>query len=55
MTFSIFYFLRVGNKVLAPILSYYFTCVFELGFFPQILKTAKVVPIYKSGNKKNDE
>ena len=47
-----FYFLRVGNKVLAPVLSYYFSCVFELGAFPQIFKTAKVVPIYKSGNKK---
>ena len=46
------YFLRFSNKVLAPVLSYYFSCVFELGVFPQILKTAKVVPIYKSGNKK---
>ena len=46
------YFLRVGNKVLAPVLSYYFSCVFELVFFPQNFKTAKVVPIYKSGNKK---
>ena len=44
------YFLRVGNKVLAPVLSYYFSCVFELGVFKQIFKTAKVVPIYKSGN-----
>ena len=46
------YFLRVGNKVLAPVLSYYFSCVFELGVFPQIFKTAKVAPLYKSGNKK---
>ena len=46
------YFLRVGNKVLAPVLSYFFSCVFELVFFPQIFKTAKVVPIYKSGNEK---
>ena len=46
------YFLRVGNKVLVPVLSYYFSCVFELHFFLQIFKIAKVVPIYKSGNKK---
>ena len=46
------YFLRVGNKVLVPVLSYYFSCVFELGVFRPIFKTAKVVLIYKSGNKK---
>ena len=46
------YFLRVGNKGLVPVLSYFFSCVFELGVFPQIFKTTKVVPIYKSGNKK---
>ena len=46
------YFLCVGNKVLTPVLLYYFLCVFEVGVFPQIFQTAKVVPISKSGNKK---
>ena len=46
------YFLCIDNKILAPVLLYYFTCVFKLAFYPQIFKTAKVVPIYKSGNKK---
>ena len=46
------YFLRIGNKILAPVLSLLFECVFELGVFPQIFKTAKVIPIHKSGSKK---
>jgi len=46
------FFLRIGNEVLAPTLSLLFSQVFELGFFPNIMKIAKVVPIFKSGNKK---
>ena len=58
------FFLRLGNEMLAPILSVYFGrrrrrliftlyfgVVFELGFFPQIFKSAKVVPIFKAGHK----
>ena len=45
------FFLRMGNEVLAPILSIYFGLVFELGSFPQIFKTAKVIPIFKSSTK----
>ena len=45
------YFLGIGNKISAPVLSLFFECVFELGVFPQIFKTAKVIPIHKSGNK----
>ena len=44
------YFLRLSNEVLAPILSLLFLHVFELGYFPQIFKTAKVIPIFKNGN-----
>ena len=44
-------FLRLGNEALAPILSLYFGLVFELGIFPKIFKTAKVIPIYKFGSK----
>ena len=45
------YFLRLGNEVLAPILTAYFTWAFEKGIFPCTLKTAKVIPIFKTGNK----
>ena len=41
----------MGNEVLAPILHKYFAFVFEQGVFPQILKMAKVVPIFKTGNR----
>ena len=37
--------------MLAPVLSYYFSCAFELGVFPNYFKNAKVIPILKSGNK----
>ena len=40
--------LRLGNEVLASILSQLF---FELVYFPQMFKTAKVIPVFKSGNK----
>ena len=45
------FFLRLGNEILAPMLSIYLGVVFELGFFPQIFKTPKVVPIFKAGDK----
>ena len=45
------HFLRLGSEVLAPILAQLFFHVFELGYFPQIFKTAKVIPVFKSGNK----
>ena len=44
-------FLQIGNEVLAPVLSYYFSYAFELGVLPNYFKTAKVIPIFKSGNK----
>ena len=46
------HFLRLGSEVLAPILAQLFSPVFEMGHFPQIFKTAKVIPAFKSGNKK---
>ena len=39
--------------VLAPILAVYFGKALELGIFPPIFKTAKGIPIFKSGNKDN--
>ena len=46
------FFLRIENNILAPILCVFFHHVFVLEYFPQICKTAKVVPVFKSGNKK---
>ena len=45
------FFIKLGAEVLAPFLSVYFGFCLELGFFPYIVKPAKVVPIFKSGNK----
>ena len=42
-----------GGEVLAPVLSLYFGHAFELGLFPKIFKTAKVIPIFKSGSAHN--
>ena len=44
-------FLQMGGEILAPILSLCFSHVFELGIFPSFFNIAKVVPIFKSGNK----
>ena len=45
------HFLRLGSEVLAPILAQLFFHVFELRYFPQIFKTAKLISVFKSGNK----
>ena len=47
------FFLRIRAFVLAPILAVYFGKALELGIFPHFFKTAKVIPIFKSGNKDN--
>ena len=47
------FFLRLGGQVLAPILSVYFGYALEHGIFPHIFKTAKVIPLVKSGSKEN--
>ena len=46
------FFIRLGAEVLAPFLSVYLGFCFELGFFSSTFKTAEVVPIFKSGNKR---
>ena len=45
------FFLRIEAVVLAPILSIYFQWSFNLGIFPQAFKSAKVIPIFKSGSR----
>ena len=41
----------MGGEILAPILSLCFSHAFKLEIFPSIFKIAKVVSIFKSGNK----
>ena len=45
------YFFKVAAKVLATSLSILFDYSFRYGIFPDCLKTAKVVPIFKKGEK----
>ena len=45
------FLLRLGGDVFAPKLSLYFSTALEFGIFPQIFKTGKVIPIFKSGDK----
>ena len=44
-------FLHLGNEVLAPFLTAYFEIVLEFVFFSQIFKTAKVIPVFKTGKR----
>ena len=44
-------FLRLGNEVLAPFLTACFEIVLEFGFFPQIFKTIKVIPFFKTAKR----
>ena len=45
------YFLKVAAKVIAAPLAQLFNYTFLLGIFPASLKIAKIIPIYKSGDK----
>ena len=44
-------FIKLFVKIIAPFLIKVINASFELGMFPNILKIAKVIPIYKSGHK----
>ena len=44
-------FIKLVVKIIAPFLIKIINVSFELGMFPNILKIAKVIPIYKSGDK----
>ena len=39
-------FLQLGNEVLAPVLSYYFSGGFEVGVFLNYFKTAEVISVF---------
>ena len=45
--------IKAGAKAIAPSLSKLFSLCFSTATFPQIWKTAEVVPLFKSGDKTN--
>ena len=45
------YILRISTETILPLLCNIFTYVYEFGVFPLCFKTAKVSPIFKTGNK----
>ena len=45
------YFIRIACDVLTPYLTYLFRLSFEFGIFPDCLKTAEIIPIFKAGPK----
>ena len=49
--YDISFFLKSAKKVLVFPLAHLFNCSFKLGMFPQCLKIADVLPVYKSGEK----
>ena len=44
-------FIVLASEVLSPVLAIVFNACFDFGIFPTCLKTAKVVPVHKTGNK----
>ena len=44
-------FVITASEVLSPMLSIIINACFDLGVFPSILKIAKVVPVFKAGDK----
>ena len=45
-------FVKLSAKIISPYLSMLYNSCVEYGVFPNSLKHAKVVPIYKNGKKK---
>ena len=44
-------FIVLASEVLSPVLAILFNACFDFGIFPTCLKTAKVVPVHKAGDK----
>ena len=45
------YILRISAETISPLLYHLFMYIYEFGVFPSCFKTAKVSPIFKTGNK----
>ena len=46
-----FFFVKTGAMVIAPILSVPYNACFKFGVFSSILKIAKIIPVFQSGDK----
>ena len=44
-------FIILASEVLSPVLAILFNACFDFRIFPTCLKTAKIVPVYKAGDK----
>jgi len=44
-------YLKMSAVIVAPILVHIFNCSIKSNDFPTLFKTAKIVPIYKKGDK----
>ena len=42
---------KTAAVVIAPTLSYFINLSYELGLFPDSMKEAKIIPVFKTGNK----
>ena len=45
------FFIKTASLIIAPYLIYFIEFMFSQGVFPNILKIAKIIPIFKSGEK----
>ena len=45
------FLLKIAAVVIAPTLSYFINLSFELGLFPESMKKAKIIPVFKTGDK----
>ena len=43
--------IKMSGSVIAPVLTNIFNACISTGYFPKVLKTAEVVPIFKKGEK----
>ena len=46
-------YIKLATKVISPVLANIYHCCITAGCFPDILKIAEVIPIYKAGPKNN--
>ena len=44
-------FIKLSSKIISPILTQIFNCCIREGIFPDQLKSAEIIPIFKNGNK----
>ena len=43
--------IKLSDPVTVPLMTYIINCFFTHGFFPKLLKNAKILPLHKEGSK----